>query len=700
MKTVLESCVPRDTILKGTFNPEVFTASLGPVIQYYKTGVSAIDNIYTDAEMFLRDATYPTEGLKRTVSGVFRRIGGDLTAPSIYRLETAFGGGKAHALIACVHIAKRGRELAGVTKDLLEESLLPESDSVAVVGISGDEIPVNEIKGDSLIPYTLWGELAYQLGGKDLYAAVRRDAESFAAPGRNFLEKVLGDRKALILLDELAQYAARLEVAHTDGASQLAAFLMSLNGYAKNHSGIAIILTLAGTTDAFSKQTERLTELLNRVSTGELSADDAVTIAEKAAKGVTSVTMRDATAVTPVQSYEISSVLAKRLFRSIDSAAAKEATEEYTALYRRNSSMLPEEAVSVRFRERLAANYPFHPTLIDFLNQKLAQAENFQGTRGVLRVLAMTVRSIWSRQEAVGMIHTGDIDLQNSAIVSEILGRTGSADLMNVLTADIGSTESYTLQGGLSNAQRADERNPHPDGIPLYEMTWKTIFLNSLVGRAEGKRSKLFGISQQDAIFAVATPLATPPQVRTALEEINESAFYLRYEDGKYYAHLEPTINSVLARIRQTIDGNQIRRQLRFASNGLVKEIGIFHVENDVRYPQDIPDGRDKPTIAVIALDAEELNLREMFTTKGDGRPRDGTGGGRKRIGFHVFRGCRSVRQPEPCGDDCASGACHEGVGRQAPDLRNRAVQSKGRGVCRAQTRARPGAEHRGQRDV
>ena len=74
MKPVLETCIPRESILKGTFNPEVFTASLGPVMQYYKTGVSAIDTIYTDAKSFFKDATYPTEGLKNTVSSVFRRI--------------------------------------------------------------------------------------------------------------------------------------------------------------------------------------------------------------------------------------------------------------------------------------------------------------------------------------------------------------------------------------------------------------------------------------------------------------------------------------------------------------------------------------------------------------------------------------------------------------------------------------------------
>lgn len=623
MRNVVETCKPRPSILQGTFNPEVFTASLGPVIQYYRDGCSTIDVVYTDARAFFTEATYPTEGLKQTVSSVFKRIAGDQTVPSIQRMETAFGGGKTHSLIACVHIANRGTELADVTGEILEPQYLPEPHSVTVVGIAGDEIPVNKIKGDRLIPYTLWGELAYQVGGEVLYKQVRGEAESFAAPGKHFLDTVLDGKKVLIMLDELAQYAARLEVAVPNkGADQLAAFLMALNGYAKTHSGIALVVTLAGSADAFSRQTESLTKLLNELGGEELQQDDAVALAERASRGVASVVMRDATAVTPVQANEIAAVLAKRLFESIDETVAAEIADSYVEVYRRNPSMLPEAATSVRFRDRIKDNYPFHPTLIDFLNNKLAQAENFQGTRGVLRTLAMTVRSIWNKHTSIPLIHVSNIDMQNSAIVNELLGRTGSADLRQVLNADIGSVDTANLQGGLSNAQLADARNPHPDGLPFYEMTWKAVFLNSLVGRTEGKASKVFGVSQQEAIFQLTTPLLAPSQIRTALDEISESAFYLRYEDGKYYAHIEPTINSILARIRQTIDERQVQQKLKSVCDRLITDFRFFHVEHNVHYPQDIPDNRDTPSVAVISLSAGEIIIKDMFQLKGDATPR------------------------------------------------------------------------------
>ncbi len=624
MKSVLETCKPRPEILAGTFNPEVFTASLSPIIEYYRSGRGAIDNIYTDAELFFREATYPTQGLRLTLAEVFGRIAGDRTVPAIHRLETAFGGGKTHTLIACTHIAHKGEELRGVIQDILDPELLPASGSVAVVGVAGDEIPVHKPRGDALVPYTLWGEIAYQIGGERLYREVEDEANSHAAPGKTYFDRVFTNRKVLIMLDELAQYAARLEAARPDGASQLAAFLMALHGYARNHPGIAVLLTLASATDAFAKQTEYLAKLITRVRGEEVSEDDALGIGEKAVQGVTSVVARDAVQVTPVQAAEISSVLAKRLFVSVDRDAAGATAQEYMEMYHRNATLLPEEASSEDFKDRMVATYPFHPTLVDFLNNKLANAENFQGTRGVLRVLSLAVRSLWQNKQDVPMIHACHLDLRLDRVVNEVLGRTGSSDLLFVLNADVGGVDTGTLEGGHSNAELVDRRNPHPEGHPLYEYTWKTVFLHSLVGREEGLDSRVFGLSESEALFCVSFPGLTPPQVRTALQEINESAFYLRYEQGKYFASEEPTINSVLARIRKTLDADQLRELLETTARKVVTgSLGLFHIEHDVSLPEHLPDGKGRPVLGVISLTAETIDVEAMVTTKGVNKPRE-----------------------------------------------------------------------------
>jgi hypothetical protein len=623
MRSVLETCQPRPEILAGTFNPEVFTASLSPIIQFYRTGRTTIDSIYTKAEQFFKEATFPTQGLRQILTEIFARIQGDMSVPATHRLETAFGGGKTHTLIACTHIAYRGSELQDALRDILPSQLLPEPGTVSVVGVAGDEIPVHKTKGSELVPYTLWGEIAYQVGGEALYREVEDDANSYAAPGKPYFDKVFKDRKVLIMLDELAQYAARLEAARHDGANQLAAFLMTLHGYARNNPGIAIVLTLASASDAFNKQTKQLAQLISKVKGEAVSEDDALTIGEQAVKGVTSVVARDAVQITPVQAAEISSVFSKRLFVSIDREAAKLTADEYAQMYRRNSSLLPDEAVSDHFLQRMVANYPFHPTLIDFLNRKLASAENFQGTRGVLRVLSLAVRSLWKNKQAVPMIHICHLDMRSDRVVNEILGRTGGNDLMYVLNADVGSVDTGTMEGGRSNAELADLNNPHPAGFPLYEYTWKTVFLHSLVGREEGLNSNVFGVTESEALFDVAFPGLTPPQVRTALEEITESAFYLRFDQGRYFASEEPTINSILARIRRTVTSNQIHKLIEATARKLISSHSdLFHIEHDVSLPEHLPDGKGRPILGVVSPMAEKIHIEKMITTKGENKPR------------------------------------------------------------------------------
>jgi predicted AAA+ superfamily ATPase len=299
--------------------------------------------------------------LKTVLSEVFGRLNGDNSVPAIHRLETAFGGGKTQTLIACTHIGNIGKKLAPVTHDMLAPELLPEAGEVKVVGIAGDELPVHKPKGTKLIPYTLWGEIAYQIGGEELYCEIENEVSSYAAPAKIYMETVFEGKKILLMIDELAQYAARLSAARSDGSSQLAAFLMALLGYARTTSGISILLTLASSTDAFANQTEQLSRLLSDVVGKEIDKDQALEIGRQAISGVAGVVARDATAVVPVQAAEISRVLAKRLFTNIDTAIAEETAKDYELVYQKNASLLPDEASRADFKKRLVANYPFHP---------------------------------------------------------------------------------------------------------------------------------------------------------------------------------------------------------------------------------------------------------------------------------------------------------------------------------------------------
>jgi len=621
--SILDACVPRPDVLTGSFNPEIFTASLSEVIRFYRTKSSGIHQLYTNAELFFREATYPTRGMKTALSEVFSRIAGDSSVPAIHRLETAFGGGKTHTLIACTHIAYKGNELADITNGIIDPTLLPEPGAVKVIGVAGDEIPVHKPHGTKLIPYTLWGEIAHQLGGDNLYQKVEQEATSYAAPGKHYFDTVFKDHKVLVMLDELAQYTARLAAARPDQADQLAAFLMSLHGYARTNPGIAVVLTLASATDAFANQTERLANLLSLVKGQKMSKDDAIGIGQEALKGITSVVARDASTVVPVQAAEISLVLSKRLFTSIDKSMATKTAGAYAELYTRHASSLPDQATKVDYKDRIIAYYPFHPTLIDFLNNKLSTAEDFQGTRGVLRVLTLAIRSIWQNKLSIPMIHACHLDLRMDKIVNELIGRTGSGDLLPVLNADIGGVDTEALEGGKSNAELADSKNPHPDGWSMYELTWKTIFLHSLVGRSQGLGSNIFGLTEQDALLNTTFPGLTPPQILEALHEVSNSAYYLRHDQGRYYASLEPSINIALARIRRTLEGPEPEHQLEITARKVVSgELRTFTVAHDVSAPEHIPDKGGKPVLALVSLSADQINPTECVTKAGPNIPR------------------------------------------------------------------------------
>ena len=624
MQPILTTCQPRQDLLTGAFNPEIFTAVLSQVLDFYRGDKNVTQNIYTNAESFFTEGTYPTQGMRTVLAEVFGRLSGDNSRPAIHRLETAFGGGKTHTLIACAHVGFRGQELGGVVGNVLDPALLPQSGDVSVVGVAGDEIPVHRPNGKELVPYTLWGELAFQIGGRELYGEVETEATSNAAPGKHFFKKVFGERKAVIMLDELAQYATRLEAARENGAEQLAAFLMGLHGYARTHSGIAILLTLASQKDAFASQTQRLTELLGKVRGQEVSEDEAAALREKAEKDLQSVVARDASPVTPVQAAEVSRVLAKRLFTLIDEPQAQETATAFAEMYARSAAMLPDDATRADYQQKLVTHYPFHPTLIDFLNTKLATVETFQGTRGVLRVLAVTVRDIWTKKLAVPMIQTCHLNLRDARIVGEVLGRTGSSELLPVLNADVGGVDTEQLEGGRSNAELADLRNPHPQGFPMYEWAWRVVFLHSLVGRDQGLSSELFGLTEQQAMFEVSFPGLTPPQVQTALSEIADSAFYLRSNEGRYYASLDPSVNIALARLRRSLASSEkVVNLLDATARKVVKQdIKDFHVEHDVSAPQHIPDKKDRPILALVKLGADQIDVDACVMTVGENRPR------------------------------------------------------------------------------
>ena len=100
MKNIFDACVPRDEVLQGELREQQFAASLTRVLR------GTADPVYGDAATFFAN-TFATSGLKALLREGLGRISGTNPGSSpVIRLETSFGGGKTHNLIALYHLCR------------------------------------------------------------------------------------------------------------------------------------------------------------------------------------------------------------------------------------------------------------------------------------------------------------------------------------------------------------------------------------------------------------------------------------------------------------------------------------------------------------------------------------------------------------------------------------------------------------------
>ncbi len=438
MKTIFETCQPRDEVLRGELKEDIFAARLRDVMDH------KADPVYGDPQTFFEN-TYPTAGLKTLLKDALGRLTGDAVGKNaIIRLETAFGGGKTHNLIALYHVAGGTTPVSAVADLLGSDVTLPVPGEIKIAGVVGSDLdPTVGIHhaADGTKTLTLWGELAYQLGGAAAYAEVAESEKLKAAIGTDLFERFVGDQPTLIMIDEIARHlrAAMAVPTATDKsnlADQTIAFLMSLLEFASSKQRCLVVLTLAGESDAFAAETELLRKKL--AETLKISA-------------------RQERVLTPTAEGEIYAIVTHRLFRKVDCEAAKETYGAYMAYYAAlvaKGADLPQRCLRAEYADEMAAAYPFHPELVMVLNRKTATIPNFNQTRGALRLLAWTVRSLWEEQSAdVWLIHPHHLDLAQPQIAEDLTSRLDRPKFRQVIEADIASP----LMGTSSHAQELDQ---------------------------------------------------------------------------------------------------------------------------------------------------------------------------------------------------------------------------------------------------
>jgi len=509
---------------------------------------------------------------------IFGRLSGTSGSPFV-RLETAFGGGKTHNLIAAYHVAKIGRDIAGLDQFLPPE-LVP-AEPVNVAGVVGQEVdPINGVKHGKLTIRTLWGEIAYQLGKEDAYSHVVRSDEQLAAPGTGALSNVIGDTPTLIMIDELALH---LRVAKKQPGlhEQVAPFLSALIELASSRPNLVLVLTLAESQDAYGKETDAVREALREISR---------------------ISARQERTLTPTSEGEIASVINRRLFERIDESAATETAKAYQQDYRKlvkRGVAIPEHTVSAEYANEMERTYPLHPALIDVLNLKTATIPNFQRTRGVLRLLAQIIRQVWQDKEPDAfLIAPYHVELGVPAIGEELTSRLDRQEFVPVIQADICSDKKKAKP---AHAQALDEEWKDKGKPPFAKRVAQTIFIHSLT------HGKAKWATRADINLSVCQPDTDPDLIGQTIEKLG--SFWHIHEDEQraaFYFDTEPSPAKIIDEEMDRVGRTEGKGELSVRVEQIYKTSfleAVFSPED----PSGVDDNTDRPKLAIMDYDSVQV---------------------------------------------------------------------------------------------
>ncbi len=571
LSSIFDTCIPREEIRAGELSVDLFAAKLRLVVEK-KAPV-----VYQDAGKFFAN-TFATDGIKTLIREVFSRLTGNSAGSAVIRLETSFGGGKTHDEIALWHICKKGREIEGLDR-FIDLNLIPDR-SVQVAAVDGRDLdPENGIyhHDTGVTTKTLWGEIAYQIGGIQGYQLLAGSDRSGITPGTSVLERLLDKQPTVIILDEIARYlraAKAKQVGKSDLAEQVVGFLFSLMDLASACSNLVLVYSLASASDTFAEETTDLQELIR-------------------------ASARQERVLSPSTDVEIYNIVKQRLFISVSEEAAQLSATEYLSAYRASRVNLPDGCKDARFSQTISESYPFHPELFNLLTKKIASIPEFQKTRGALRLLAQVVRHLWrNRENWTPLIHTHHIPVGlDEEITNDLTSRLQRPQMRPPIGADI-----YNPNGREAYAQIQDEEWITA-GKPTFS-SWvaRTIFLHSL---NQGTAS---GIRRAELNLSLLTPGLEASFVDRALERLRAVAWYLDDDPITSISRFkeEPSINKIVTEEKEQVGRTEAKDDLRSRRDSIfAKKIftPIFSPESsgDV---DDVPD-----SVALCLIDFDEATV-------------------------------------------------------------------------------------------
>ncbi|KMS57562.1 DUF499 domain-containing protein [Sphingobium cupriresistens] len=505
LKPWIEVALPHADVLANRFKESEFAADL------FAVDAGLATDEYTQPESFYR-ITFLTEGLKRVLTTALQRLG-DVGGDPVIGLQTAFGGGKTHTMLAAYHLASADNlDLLDGVGELAETAGVTnwKRPKVAVFVGSSKGTDASLVMKDGPKVHTLWGYLAWRLAGDAGLALVAESEAAKTNPGSEIMVEVLKlAGPSLILLDELVAYARQLP---DDRFEAFLSFIQSLTEAAKMVPGALII--------------------------GSLPESDLEAGGEKGAlalRRLQTVFGRVHSPWLPASGDETYEIIRRRLFQPLDADGEKSRDETVKAfhdLYKKNAAEFPPEAKEPRYLELLKLSYPIHPELFDRLSKDWASLEKFQRTRGVLRFMANVIGVLWHQQVRDPLITPARIPISHERV---------RASVLYPLDPAFGAVVDKEVDGDDSLAARMEARNPTRRISQSRAATRaaRAVFICSapLVGQPNA------GLNGLGLRLACAEPGDQIAIFGEALRELSERATYLYEEAGRYWFSSSPTLN-------------------------------------------------------------------------------------------------------------------------------------------------------------
>lgn len=509
LKPWRDVATPHHDVAVGMYRQAEFAADLAQVVS------GEAESEYKDPKEFF-SRTFITDGLKHLLVLGLKRLSG-LGGDPVVELQTNFGGGKTHSMIALYHLAGGGikpGEIPGF-EDVAQTAgteNLPLANRAVLVGTK-----MNPAKGntwpDGTTTHTIWGEMAYQLGGPDGYAIVADNDQTGTSPGSDTLKELFDTfGPALILIDEWIAFARQLY--HVDNL---------VSGSFEANMTFAQALT-----EAAKRSPQTLVVASIPASSSEIGGEGGRAALER----IQNTFSRVETVWRPASAEESFSIVRRRLFEPITDYVARDAVcSAFADLYRKHRGEFPNECLEPNYEQRLKDAYPLHPELFDRLYQDWSTLERFHRTRGVLRLMAAVIHELWERQDRSLMIMPGTMPLDRSEVRFEITRN---------LTDGWGPVIDADIDGSGSKPLALDRVNPNFGRYSACRRVSRTVFVGSAPSTAA---QEVRGLEERRIKLGSAQPGEIPATFGDALRRLGEQLTYLFRNESRYWFDTRPSVN-------------------------------------------------------------------------------------------------------------------------------------------------------------